>query len=167
MTACIWARKSSSVRVGSAWGATIFPVTTSRLRMKARVPCRVSSNLRRSTFPGASGNPGCLRESRLHPGQLIRADRPFAFFDEFGSLPIDLTDRPMVVSRCGSTGGVNQERIKCGQGSWEIPFCKRRAVWRGEMCSIIPRAITSSAISRPVQWRMGRSLGCSQDNAIS
>jgi hypothetical protein len=30
----------------------------------------------------------------LHPGQLIRADRPFAFFDEFGSLPIDLTDRP-------------------------------------------------------------------------
>src|SRR6266566_7090343 len=48
----------------------------------------------------------------------------------------------------------------------ETPFLSRREAWRGEICSIIPRRITSSAISRPVQWLIGRSLGCSQARAI-
>src|SRR6266567_4644265 len=47
----------------------------------------------------------------------------------------------------------------------ETPFLSRREAWRGEICSIIPRRITSSAISRPVQWLIGRSLGCSQASA--
>jgi hypothetical protein len=47
----------------------------------------------------------------------------------------------------------------------EIPFFNRRAACRGEICAMIPRAITSSAISLPVQWLIGRSLGCSQANA--
>ena len=48
----------------------------------------------------------------------------------------------------------------------EIPFFNSRAACRGEICAMIPRAITSSAISRPVHWLIGRSFGCSQANAI-
>jgi hypothetical protein len=47
----------------------------------------------------------------------------------------------------------------------EIPFFNRRAACRGEICFTMPRAMTSSAISRPVHWLMGRSLGWSQANA--
>src|SRR5207245_6392839 len=49
----------------------------------------------------------------------------------------------------------------------EIPFFNRRAACRGEICWMIPRAIASSAISRPVHWLMGRALGCSQAIAIN
>src|SRR3989454_5533260 len=48
----------------------------------------------------------------------------------------------------------------------EVPLFSRRAACRGEICSMMPRRITSSAISRPVQWLIGRSLGCSQAIAI-
>lgn len=39
-----WVRKSASVRVAPTEGATIWPVTTSWLRMKAQVPWRTYSN---------------------------------------------------------------------------------------------------------------------------
>jgi len=63
-TPAMWARKSASVRVGPHAGATICPVTTSRLTMKDRVPCRTYANSRRATLPGAGGSPGCLRSPR-------------------------------------------------------------------------------------------------------
>src|SRR6266700_1659073 len=49
----------------------------------------------------------------------------------------------------------------------QIPFFNKRAACRGEICLMIPRAIASSAISRPVHWLIGRSLGCSQAIAIN
>src|SRR5438270_1333588 len=49
----------------------------------------------------------------------------------------------------------------------EIVFFNKRAACRGEICLMMPRRMTSSAISRPVHWLMGRSLGCSQAIAIT
>src|SRR5436190_548538 len=66
-TAWTWARKSASVRVGPAYGAMTWPATMSRLRMNERVPWRMYSNSRRSTLPGASGRPGCLRSRAWTP----------------------------------------------------------------------------------------------------
>jgi hypothetical protein len=60
------ATKSASVRVGPCEGASAWPLTTSRLRMKVVVLWRIYSNSRRSTRPGASGKPGFLR-SRAGP----------------------------------------------------------------------------------------------------
>jgi len=42
-----------------------------------------------------------------------------------------------------------------------------RAAWRAEICSTIPRFITSAATSRPVHWLIGRSesAGVSHANA--
>jgi len=37
----------------------------------------------------------------------------------------------------------------------ETPFFSRRAAWRGEICSTMPRAFSSSAISRSVHWLIG------------
>jgi hypothetical protein len=48
------------------------------------------------------------------------------------------------------------------QMGFEIPFLSTRAACRGEICLTIPRRITSSAISRPVQWLIGRPFGCWQ-----
>ena len=48
-----------------------------------------------------------------------------------------------------------------------LPLFPRRAACRGEICLIIPRRITSSAISRPVHWLIGRSLGCEHPIAIT
>src|SRR5438552_3113581 len=93
-TACTCARKSSDLRVGPAYGATTFPVTTSRLTMKARVPWRMYSNSRRSTLEGGQGQSWVLALQGLDPGQFICAHRPFSLFGQIGSLSIDLTDRP-------------------------------------------------------------------------
>lgn len=49
----------------------------------------------------------------------------------------------------------------------QIPFFKMRAAWRAEIVGRMPRRMTSSAISRPVQWLMGRSFGCSHAIATS
>ena len=45
----------------------IWPVTTSRLRMKLRVPWRMYSNSRRSTVPGVSGRFGAVRSRAWTP----------------------------------------------------------------------------------------------------
>ena len=121
------------------------------------------SNSRRSTFPGASGNPACLRRRRLDPGQLIRAHRPFALFGQRFRLPIDLTDLPngFFFLRIHRRGQPVADQMR-----FEIPLFNTRAACRGEISLRIPRRFTSSAISRPVHWLIGRSLGCSQANAM-
>jgi hypothetical protein len=65
-TPCTWARKSAAGRGGPPGGAIIGPVTIARLRMNEQVPGRRYSTARRSTWPGTSGNPGCVR-SRAGP----------------------------------------------------------------------------------------------------
>ena len=50
----------------------------------------------------------------------------------------------------------------------EIPLFSSRAAWRGEIWATMPRLITSSAISWPDQWLIGRSdcSGFSQARAV-
>ena len=52
---------------------------------------------------------------------------------------------------------------------FQIPLFSSRPTWRGEMWSTIPRFWASSAISRGVQWLIGRSepVGISQLMAMS
>src|SRR5450755_970652 len=107
---------------------------------------------------------GMLAFERLHASQLVGTDGTFTLLSDNWGLLIHPTDR--------SDGRVFLWVLRWGQPvadqmRLEIPFFKRRVAWRGEMCSIMPRVITSSASSRPVQWLMGRSLGCSHARAIS
>src|SRR5690242_18399335 len=96
---------------------------------------------------------------RLDPGQFISTHRVLALFGQ---------SRRVVVHLTGHSDGFLSLRINwrsqpvADPMRLQIPFLKRRAAWRGEICAIMPRATTSSAISRPVQWLIGRSLGCSQ-----
>jgi hypothetical protein len=114
-------------------------------------------------FSGSQRQSGVLTLQGLDPGEFIRADRSFALFGQLWSLSIDLTDRPdgffFLRVRRRSQPVADQMRL-------ESVFFNKRAACRGEICLTIPRAITSSAISCPVQWLMGRSLGCSQASAI-
>ncbi len=50
-----------------------------------------------------------------------------------------------------------------------IPLLSSRLAWRGEMTAAMPRVRTSSALSRPVHWLMGRpeARGTSQASAVS
>src|SRR6266568_1667003 len=110
-------------------------------------------------FSGSQRQSWVLALQSLNPGQFIGAHRPFSLFGQIGSLPIDLTDRPngflfVRISRWGQPV-TDQMRLK-------IPFFKMRAAWRAEIWGTMPRRMTSSAISRPVQWLIGRSFGCSQ-----
>ena len=50
------------------------------------------SNSRRSTFPGAKGNPGCLRSRGLYSGQLISAHHSLPRLDQGGSFSVQIAD---------------------------------------------------------------------------
>lgn len=107
---------------------------------------------------------GMLALKGLDSGQFIRAYRPFVLFGPLWSLLINLTD--------GSNDGFFLWISWRGQPvpdqvRLEIVFFNRRAACRGEICAMMPRAITSAASSRPVQWLMGRSLGCSHARATN
>ena len=101
---------------------------------------------------------------RLHPGQLIRADSAFSSLGPVGSRRVELTplDNFLVAPRIWDGREPVAEAVRL-----EPPFFSSRAACRGEICSTMPRAITSSAISGPVHWLMGRPafLGASQANA--
>src|SRR6266699_3866977 len=98
----------------------------------------------------------------LDPGQFIRTEGSFALLSQAGSLFIQPTH---AFDRFLPLWIVRWRQPVADQVRLEIPFFNNRAAWRGEICSTMPRAITSSAISRPVQWLIGRSLGCSQASA--
>src|SRR5947209_3158518 len=100
----------------------------------------------------------------LHPSQLVGTHRAFALLDQGRRILIHRTDASdrFFTPRVNWRGEPIADQMRL-----EIPFFNRRAACRGEICAMMPRAITSSAISRPVQWLMGRSLGCSQARAKS
>src|SRR6266699_5637206 len=110
-------------------------------------------------FSGGQRQSWMLALQCLDPGQFIRAHRPFALFGQRFRLPIDLADLPngFIFLRINWWGQpvANQMRL-------EIPFFNIRAACRAEILDTMPRLMTSSAISRPVQWLIGRSFGCSQ-----
>lgn len=100
---------------------------------------------------------------RLHACHFIGTDRSFSLCSQLRRLFIQLTDafdRLFSLRICwGCQPVTDQMRL-------EIPFLSTRAACRGEICLTMPRAMTSSAISRPVHWLMGRSLGWSQATAL-
>src|SRR2546421_5866640 len=100
----------------------------------------------------------------LHAGQLIHTDGAFSLLGSLGGAGIDAAslDNFFVALRIGDLGQPIAETVRL-----EPPFLSSRAACLGEICSTMPRAITSSAISRPVHWLMGRPalLGASQANA--
>jgi len=100
----------------------------------------------------------------LHPGQHIRADDAFSSLGPLGGRRVELAPLdnflvPPLIRDCRKPVA---EAVRL-----EPPFFSSRAACRGEICWMMPRAITSSAISRPVHWLMGRPalLGASQANA--
>jgi hypothetical protein len=68
-----------------------WPVITSKLMNQDKMPCRVYSNSRRSTWPGYIGKSRCL-----HPSQLVHTDGAFALFGLYGCLGIDLSGRNLL-----------------------------------------------------------------------
>ena len=129
------------------------PVTTSQLRNQDKVPCRMYSNARRSTWPGCMGKSGCLRVFRLHASQLIQADRALSLFGSFSSGRIHLASLHnfLVALFIRYLGQPVAEPV-----GLEPLFLSKRAACRGEICSTMPRAFNSSAISLPVHWLIGR-----------
>ena len=115
----------ASVRVGPSVGATTCPVTTSRLRMTVHVPCRMYSNSRRSTLPGASGKPGCLRSSAWMPvsSSVVTMRSPWGA--SAGAARYRPQMSATLPSNWASSGGVSHERTRCG---WRSPFEQARGV---------------------------------------
>jgi hypothetical protein len=97
----------------------------------------------------------------LHPCQLIHADRPFSLLRSLGCLCVDLAPLHdfLFSLRVSFFGQPIAEPV-----GLEAPFLRRRAACRGEISLTIPRATSSSAISLPVHWLIGRPVlaGASQ-----
>ena len=89
----------------------------------------------------------------LHPSQFIHTDRAFSLLGPFGYACIHLTplDNFLVPLLIGNLGQPVTEAVRL-----EAPFLSSRPACRGEICSTMPRAFISSAISRPVHWLIGR-----------
>ncbi len=100
----------------------------------------------------------------LNPGELVRTHAAFAQLGPFRCIVIHGTNSP---DRFISLWIRWRGEPIANQMGLEIPFFNRRDACRGEMDLMIPRCITSSAISRPVQCVMGRSFGCSHAKAIN
>ena len=61
--------------------------------MKERtVPCRMYSNSRRSTFPGAKGKTRMFALQGLYSGQLISAHHSLPRLDQGGSFSVQIAD---------------------------------------------------------------------------
>src|SRR5438552_14573536 len=89
----------------------------------------------------------------LHPGQLIPTEGAFPVLRSLRGVGIDLTALADLLVALGVGDLVEPvaEVVRL-----EAPFFSSRAACRGEICSMMPRAITSSAISRPVHCLMRR-----------
>lgn len=91
----------------------------------------------------------------LNAGHFIGAQHGFALFRQFWSLFIQRIDvihlfiKPFVFFFVRCQPIPDQVRL-------EAPFLSSREACRVEMVSTIPRFISSSAISRPVHWLIGR-----------
>src|SRR5207248_4968468 len=114
-------------------------------------------------FSRGQGQTRMLAFKCLHSGEFIGTHGAFSLFGHLRGLLIDLTGRH---DSCFALRvGWRSEPI-ADQMRLETPFFKRREAWREEMCCTMPSCISSSAISRPVQWLMGRSFGWSHAIAI-
>src|SRR5438128_2701625 len=122
----MWARKSTSVRVGPTDGQMTSPVTTSKLIMNDSVPWRMYSNSRRSTLPGRSGKPGAARSRAWTPviSSVLMTRSPAA--TRAGASRYVVHTSAIFSSRSSggsSAAGVSQYRIRWGlrSASFEQP----------------------------------------------
>ena len=99
------------------------------------------------------GQIGMLALGGLHTSQLIYADAAFSALGPFDCARIQLTPLVdfLVALLIGNLGQPVTEAVRL-----EPPYFRSRAACLGEICLTMPRFITSSAISRPVHWLMGR-----------
>jgi hypothetical protein len=99
-------------------------------------------------FSRSQGQSRMLALERLHSCELIGTHGAFSLLGHLRGLLIHLT---------GGHDGCLALRVSrrsepiADQMRLETPFFNRREACRGEMCWTIPRCISSSAISRPVQ----------------
>src|SRR6266567_7501974 len=110
-------------------------------------------------FTGSERQSGMLALSGLHTSQLVSAHAHFALLCQLWGLLIQATDGfdRFLLVRILRRGQPIADQMRL-----EIVFFNNRAACRGEICATMPRRMTSSAISRPVHWLIGRSFGCSQ-----
>src|SRR6266568_1791141 len=110
-------------------------------------------------FTGSQRQSWMLALQRLHASQLVGAHGLFALLCQLRCLLIQATDRfhRFLLVRICWRGQPIADQMRL-----EIVFFNSRAACRGEICATMPRRMTSSAISRPVHWLIGRSFGCSQ-----
>jgi hypothetical protein len=105
-----------------------------------------------------------LALQRLHASQFIHADRAFALFGTLGCPGIDPTALndflfPLLV---GNFCQPISEAVRL-----QFPFLSRLEACRGEICSTMPLAFSSSAISLPVHWLIGRPAFAGASHAIA
>jgi hypothetical protein len=81
----------------------------------------------------------------LHPRHLIGAHHPLPLLGQLGRLPVQVAD---VLHLLVEILLVGRRQPIADEMGFEVPLFKSRAAWRGEMCSMMPRVIISSAISR-------------------
>src|SRR5260370_38530295 len=88
----------------------------------------------------------------FHAGQLIHTDGALSLLGPLRGTCIHLTplDNLLVALHIGHFCQPIPEAVRL-----EAPFLSSRAACRGEICSMMPRAFTSSASSRPVHWLIG------------
>jgi hypothetical protein len=89
----------------------------------------------------------------LYARHFIRAHHSFSSFSSFLSRLIQVIDVCDFLLRLRIGFGVQPvaHHVRL-----ERPPFSSRAAWRAEIVSTMPRAINSSAISRPVHWLIGR-----------
>src|SRR5215208_1675171 len=108
---------------------------------------------------------GVLALERLDAGQLVGADAPLAALGEGGRIAIEGAD----IGDFGVELGIGRRRGQpvADQVRSEIPLFNRRAAWRGEIVSTMPRRTISAANSVVLHWLIGRpdALGASQASA--
>lgn len=96
---------------------------------------------------------GMLALQGLHPSQFIHTDAALSLLGPLRGQGIHLTPLHnfLAALRIGYLRQPVAEAVRS-----QAPFLSSRAACRGEICSTIPRTFTSSALSRPVHWLIGR-----------
>ncbi len=99
------------------------------------------------------GQIGMFPFQSLNSGHFVGAQGCFAPCGPLLSRPIELINvSNLLIGLWVGFGG----QIVAYQVRLQSPFFSSRAACRGEMNPTIPRFTNSSAISRPVHWRIGR-----------
>ncbi len=113
-------------------------------------------------MPWLHGQVGVFAFQGLHPCQLVHADRSFSLSGSLCGLCIDLTPLDDFLLPLG-VFFLAEPIAKAVR--LEAPLFSSRAAWRGEICVTMPRATSSSAISRPVHWLIGRPIFAGAEHA--